>query len=92
MVENVTYGNDVWVPNLSKKRQDPALVSLGNAIRRLRHERAMSQDALALLTELDRSFVRRVERGDNNVAILTLLKIATALQVSVRDLIGEAGL
>ena len=80
------------MPNLSKQRQNPVLVSLGEAIRRLRLERGISQESLALLAEVDRSYVGRVERGDNNVAILTLVKIAKALKVSVLDLIKESEL
>jgi ribosome-binding protein aMBF1 (putative translation factor) len=92
VASNVTCGNHAWVPNLSKQRQDPALVSLGGAIRRIRLERGISQEALALLAEVDRSYVGRVERGDNNVAVLTLVKLASALQITVTKLMKEAGL
>ena len=80
------------MPNLSKQRQNPALVSLGEAIRRIRLERGISQEGLALLAEVDRSYVGRVERGDNNVAVLTLIKLARALQITVTKLMKEAGL
>lgn len=80
------------MPNLSKNRQDPILVALGDAIRRIRLEKGISQEKLALLAEVDRSYVGRVERGDNNVAVLTLARLAKALDVSMRDLMGEAAL
>ncbi len=85
-------GNDACVPNLSKNRQDPALTSLGQAIRHARLEKGMSQERLALLAELDRSYVGRVERGDNNVALLTLIKLADALDMRASDLLLEANL
>lgn len=44
------------------------------------------------MAEIDRSYIGRVERGDNNVAILTLLKIAQALNVGLKDLMKEAKL
>jgi len=84
--------NDACVPNLSKNRQDPALASLGQAIRRVRLDKGISQERLALLAELDRSYVGRVERGDNNVALLTLIKIAGALGMHASDLLLEANL
>jgi transcriptional regulator with XRE-family HTH domain len=84
--------NDDYVPNLSKSRQDPALTSLGKAIRRVRTEKGVSQEKLALLADLDRSYVGRVERGDNNVALLTLMKLAGALGMRVSDLLLEADL
>lgn len=80
------------MPNLSKHRQDPILVALGNAIRRVRLEKGISQEKLALLAEVDRSYVGRVERGDNNVAMLTLARLAKAMEISLRDLMGEAEL
>jgi transcriptional regulator with XRE-family HTH domain len=80
------------VPNLSRNRQSPPLISLGKAIRRIRIERGISQENLALLAELDRSYVGRVERGDNNVALLTLVKLAKALEMSVAKLMTRAKL
>ena len=80
------------VPNLTQQRQHPALIALGEAIRRVRLKQEISQEKLALMAGVDRSYVGRVERGDNNVAILTLLKIAQALDVSLKDLMKEAKL
>lgn len=80
------------MPNLSRHRQSSALVALGDAVRRLRTERDISQERLALLAEVDRSYMGRVERGDNNVAILTLLKISNALGVTMTELMAEARL
>jgi hypothetical protein len=44
------------------------------------------------LAEVDRSYVGRVERGDNNVAVLTLAKLAGALDLSMAKLMQKAGL
>jgi transcriptional regulator with XRE-family HTH domain len=80
------------VPNPSKQRQNPTLVALGSTIRRTRLQQGVSQEHLALKAEIDRSYVGRVERGDNNVALLTLKKIASALGMSVADLMKSAKL
>lgn len=80
------------MPNLSKNRQDPVLLALGNAIRRIRLSKEISQENLALLAEVDRSYVGRVERGDNNVAILTLSKLAFAMEITLAELMQEANL
>lgn len=52
----------------------------------------MSQDALALQADVDRSYVGQIERGDNNVAVLTLIKLASALGVKVSELMLIAGI
>ena len=80
------------MPNLSKQRQDPALLALGAAIRRVRRQLGISQERLALLAEVDRSYAGRVERGDNNIALLTLLKVARALDISLAELLAKAKL
>ena len=80
------------MPNPSQHRQHPALIALGYAIRNARKRQGISQEKLALIAEIDRSYIGRVERGDNNVAVLTLLKIAQALGVTLRDLMKVAKL
>ena len=80
------------MPNLTQQRQHPALIALGEAIRHARRQQGISQEKLALMAGVDRSYVGRVERGDNNVAVLTLLKLAQTLDVSLKDLMKEAKL
>jgi transcriptional regulator with XRE-family HTH domain len=80
------------VPNLSGNRQHRTLVALGNAIRDIRVSKGISQEKLALMAEIDRSYVGRVERGDNNVALLTLARLAAALDITVAKLVQKARL
>ncbi|HEX7641527.1 MAG TPA: helix-turn-helix transcriptional regulator [Burkholderiaceae bacterium] len=51
----------------------------------------ISQECLAPLAEVDRSYLGRVERG-NNVTVLTLAKIANVLEIAVGELMTEAEL
>jgi len=80
------------VPNLTQHRQHPSLIALGETIRSLRINRGISQEDLAFMASVDRTHVGRVERGDNNVAFLTLKKLADALEVSVAQLMKKAKL
>ena len=80
------------MPNFSKYRRTPPLLSLGSAIRSLRLERDLTQEQLSLIAEVDVSYLGRVERGDNNVAFTTLCKIADGLGVTVSDLTARAQL
>lgn len=80
------------MPNLSSHRQNPTLVALGESIRRVRKDRELSQEQLALSAEIDVSYLGRVERGDNNVAVLKLERIAKALGMTMAELMVEAGL
>lgn len=80
------------MPNPSSKRQSRELLALGSAIRAVRTSKGISQEQLALLAEVDRSYVGRIERGDNNVALLTLTKLARALGISAHKLLQKAKL
>lgn len=63
---------------------------LGEAIRARRHRRGLSQEHLAELAELDRTYVSGVERGTRNPALSTLEKLAGALGVRVSELVRDA--
>lgn len=80
------------MPVSTRQSLDPALVALGSAIRRIRESKELSQEGLALLADVDRSYVGRVERGTNNAATLTLKRIADALDMTLAELMTEAEL
>lgn len=69
---------------------NPALVSLGAAIRVARLSQGLSQEGLADKAGIDRSYIGGIERGEHNVAIINLLKIADALEVKVVSLLDVA--
>lgn len=62
---------------------------IGWNLRSLRVQRGLSQERLALASELDRSYVGRVERGLENVTISTLEAMARILEVPVAALLQE---
>jgi transcriptional regulator with XRE-family HTH domain len=64
----------------------PVLVALGITIREIRVKKGFSQESVALASGLDRSYFGGIERGEHNVAVANLEKIASALDVSIRDL------
>ena len=63
--------------------------TIGWNLRRLRTERGLSQERLALAAEIDRSYVGRVERGRENVTVATLEAFASVLGVPVGALFAE---
>ena len=58
----------------------------GKALRVLREERGYSQEELAERACLHRNYVGGVERGERNVALENIVKLAGALSVRTRDL------
>lgn len=72
--------------------RDQALVRLGQAIREARKGAGTSQEALADAAGIDRSHMGKIERGERNVTLLNVLKIAAALDWSGSDLLRAANL
>ncbi len=64
----------------------PVLIRLGQKIRELREAQGLSQEAVALSSGLDRSYFGGIERGEHNVAVVNLEKIALALDIQLADL------
>lgn len=63
------------------------LQRLGDQIRKQREIRALTQQQLADQCELHRTFIGSVERGERNVAILNVRKIAQVLRVKLATLL-----
>ena len=62
-------------------------VQFGIALQRLRRARGQSQEDLSGLTDIDRAYVGRLERGEANPTLLMLTRIAIALDVSLSELL-----
>jgi transcriptional regulator with XRE-family HTH domain len=69
------------------KAVHPILRLLGARIRSLRAQRRLSQEALADLAAIDRSYMSGVERGLRNISVLHAVRIANALEVSLSELL-----
>ncbi|MCX7141893.1 MAG: helix-turn-helix transcriptional regulator [Proteobacteria bacterium] len=71
----------------------PALaLTPGRAIIRARAKSGLSQEALAVDAGLDRSYVGGIERGEHNLTMMNLTKIAAALKMKTSALFESAGL
>ena len=93
MVVNAACEKHARVPKKSPQYDRlPALVALGKAVRALRVQRGLSQEALAHDAGIDRSYLGGIERGEHNVAVANLLKLAGQLGTTLADLMRAAKL
>ncbi len=69
-----------------KKREAQIQQHFGERVRELRKQKGLSQEALALACELDRTYIGGVERGERNISLVNIHRIADALGVTVREL------
>jgi putative transcriptional regulator len=65
--------------------------TLTNSIRRLRFEKGMTQEELALRTGVSRQTIMSIERGQTNPSVLLAFKIAAAFNVPVTEVFAMEG-
>ena len=58
----------------------------GTKVKQLRLEKKLSQEALANEANLDRTYIPSIEKGERNVSITVIEKLANALGVEIKDL------
>lgn len=69
------------------KAKHQNLIKIGLKIRELRTAKGFSQESIADASGMGRTYMGRVERGEQNISIQNLIQIAFALNVSVGDLV-----
>ena len=57
----------------------------GQRLRKLRKEHELSQEELALSCGLDRTYIGSIERGERNISLVNIVKIAEALRITPKD-------
>lgn len=61
-------------------------IEIGNKIREIRIKKGLSQEKLALLSDIDRTYIPSIENGKRNISITVLKKISNALGMTVSDI------
>ena len=72
---------------MEENRKNLIKISFGARLRAYRKKEGLSQDKLALNCNLDRTYIGAVERGERNISIVNIYKIADALEISPRELL-----
>jgi transcriptional regulator with XRE-family HTH domain len=67
--------------------RDDILRLFGERLRELRTERNLSQERLAELAGVDRNYIGQIERGERNVALVNIVRIAKALEIEPGELL-----
>jgi transcriptional regulator with XRE-family HTH domain len=72
------------------RARSPAHAALGRAIREFRQARGLSQEELALKSELDRTYVGGIERGERNPSYESLLRLTEGLGAKASEVVARA--
>lgn len=65
------------------------LIKIGKKIREARKSKGFSQESFAAEVGMGRTYMGRVERGEQNISIQNLIEIALTLKIEVGDLIPK---
>ena len=75
--------------NAPEAKRNPFLEALGERVRNLRSRQGMTRRAVALAAEVSERHLANLEYGTGNVSVLVLLQVASALQCSLAELLGD---
>lgn len=71
---------------MNKLNQTEILLQLGKNIKNIRNELNLSQEALALTCDFDRTYISLLERGQRNISFINLLRLANGLETDLSTL------
>jgi transcriptional regulator with XRE-family HTH domain len=75
---------------VTRNRQNDPRLAFGQAVRKLRLAKGISQEKLAEMADIHRTYMGDVERGKRNIALVNMTKIAGALGVPLSKLVRES--
>ncbi|MDN8612321.1 helix-turn-helix transcriptional regulator [Variovorax ginsengisoli] len=77
------------VPAPAEEAKNPLLAALGERVRNLRARRGLTRKAVALAADVSERHLANLEYGIGNASILVLQQVATALQCTLAELVGD---
>jgi transcriptional regulator with XRE-family HTH domain len=72
-------------------KKNSLTIALGSRIRECRKLSGISQEEFAAMVGLDRSYVGCIERGEQNITVINLARVAKALGVEIGELFPPIG-
>lgn len=77
------------IPRTQARADEPpsVVIEFGRRLRAVREATGVSQERLAHICGLDRTYIGVIERGKKNPSLVTIVRIATGLQVDPAELV-----
>ena len=76
----------------TKYAGSPVLAAMGKAVRAVRKERALSQEAAAVDVGLDRAYYGGVERAEVNISMVAFVQLCRGLDIKPSEMLKRAGM
>ncbi len=72
---------------VSEMATDERIIAFGKRVREMRKTKGISQERLAEMAGIDRSYMGNIERGEKNITLKKAYEICDALDVEIQDLV-----
>lgn len=69
------------------KEKSKILLKFGEKVREVRTAKGLSQEQLAHIADLHRTYIGMIERAEKNITLINIEKIANALNISINELL-----
>ena len=66
---------------------DERMLAFGKRVREVRKSKGISQERLAEMADIDRSYMGNIERGEKNITLKKAYEICDALEIEIQDLV-----
>lgn len=67
--------------------KDERITAFGKRVREVRKKKGISQEKLAELSNIDRSYMGNIERGEKNVTLIKVYEICDALDIEIKEML-----
>ncbi len=67
--------------------KDERIIAFGKRVREVRKAKGISQEKLAELANIDRSYMGNIERGEKNITLKKAYEICDALEIEIQNLV-----
>jgi len=74
---------------MKTEEKNAILVEFGKKVQQIRKDQNLSQEKLAELADLHRTYIGMIERGEKNITLVNIEKIAKALKVTISYMFNE---
>lgn len=66
---------------------DERMIAFGRRVREVRKDKGISQERLAEMAGIDRSYMGNIERGEKNITLKKAYEICDALEIKIQDIV-----
>ena len=66
---------------------DERMITFGKRVREVRKSKGISQERLAEMSGIDRSYMGNIERGEKNITLKKVYEICDALEIEIQNLV-----